>query len=121
MSRRLLTEAAKDAGITEVQAEAFVRAILHPTTLMCEAGSRRVGLATMMFSDLCPTELTGQSPGEADLTEAAAVWRRMASGLLAGAEFQPAWAHELWPHPASDYSADWNARARLLGREELED
>lgn len=122
MSRRFLNHAAAAAGITEGQAEAFVRAILNPSHLMASAGAESVGLTALAFSKYCPPELAGFTSGETEQTEAAAIWRRMAAALLARDDFAKSlglkdWPAERWPHPASDHVRDWSDFIAAIGRE----
>ncbi|MBU0801686.1 MAG: hypothetical protein KKA05_11890 [Alphaproteobacteria bacterium] len=116
MSRKHLHAAAVKVGILPSQAEALMRELLHPTLGQANAGSDIVGLASVMFSPNCPAELRGQTGGEAGNTEAAAVWRRMVSGLLIDAP-DDGWEHQHWPHPRSEMTRDWAEWAKAHGRE----
>lgn len=102
MNRRLrLSQAATAAGITEDQAEAFVRAITEPSVLQADAGSGPLGLSSLAFSQFCPPRLAGHTKGEVEQIEATLVWRRMTTALLQPDDFAP-WASATVSYPYLD-------------------
>lgn len=118
MSRDLLRQAAAQAGITEEQAEAFVRAVIHPTHQMCHQAGQHSYIPPFVQPAALekagvpyPADWDGLTSGEFEYTKYAHIWRLMAAGMLLD-EPRWSWASDQWPHPRSDFDGERIAAAQ---------
>lgn len=116
MSRQLLREAASEAGISEDQAEAFVRRLIHPTTQQCERADQcgADGVPPFSWPNEFPADVVeafrqegweGLTSGEYRFSKYARTWRLMCAALLLDEPAQK-WASDIWPHPKGDFDGE---------------